>query len=286
MFDLAGLFSRFFSKVPESEQHVFCQYVGDDTILTGGHDELFLYLDGRDASLTPCLLRDREWEPAIRNWLALNVRLGTCFVDIGGNIGFHALTAARHVGSDGLVVAFEPQERLLNLFKRSISANVMSGYVHGWRLAIGDRHDHVHLGKFEHLTGSATLTGNELIVEREAVEMVPLPLALERVEAKVGRPCVPGTIKIDVEGFEVEVWEGMKVWTRGQSDLAIILEFSPVSYRDRGNDPHALLEDFAAHDFSIALLERDGSTRDLPRSEWVDMASSRQQFDLVLRKGA
>ncbi|WP_206245249.1 FkbM family methyltransferase [Novosphingobium terrae] len=285
LLDLKNRLRRFLAEILHHEQRSFAQYVGDDTIVMGGPDGMFLYLDGRDASLTPSLLRDRAWEPAIGRWLTQNLRAGECFVDIGANIGFHALMVARHVGANGLVVGFEPQQRPLQLFKRSISANNMGAFVHAKGLAIGDREDRVRLGKFEHLTGSATLTGNELIVDYEEVAMATLPAALEQLAAEIHRACSPDAIKIDVEGFEVELWEGMKAWVREKDKLAIILEYSPVSYRDRGSDPLALLEDFAHYGFAVTLLNEDGSTHELSRAEWVELANAQRQYDLVLIKG-
>jgi hypothetical protein len=152
---------------PQSEKYRLAQYVGDDTLLISSKVNLFVYLDGRDASLTPSLLRHGTWEPAIGAFIDQNLRPGNCFLDIGANIGFHALHAGQRVGDTGLVIAFEPQERLCQLIRRSISANLMLHHVHARRLAIGAEEGMASLGKFSHLTGSATLTPNQLIVERE-----------------------------------------------------------------------------------------------------------------------
>lgn len=39
------------------------------------------------------------------------LRRGDCFIDVGANLGFLALTASRAVGVDGRVLAFEPTRR-------------------------------------------------------------------------------------------------------------------------------------------------------------------------------
>ncbi len=72
-----------------------------------------------------------------RNWIDWNVlfgggyesQIGTLFgellglgdvaVDVGANIGVHALTLARIVGSTGSVIAFEPNPAARNLLQRT-----------------------------------------------------------------------------------------------------------------------------------------------------------------------
>lgn len=268
---------------PRGEVNRLIQYVGDETILLYGKDQVFIYVDGRDASLTPCLLRDDDWEPATRAFLDSILRPGDCFVDVGANNGIHSLRAARSVGPQGLVVAFEPQKRLFDLLHRSICANVMLDRVRLRRMAIGSETGTVHLGKFAHLSGSATLTQNSQIVDREEVPMATFPTALADVSAELGRSVEPDVIKIDVEGFEYSVWDGMKDWTRTRQVLTIVLEFSAVSYRDLGADPSKLLAEFVDYGFTVSTLTANGAKL-CTASDLQAIASSGAQTDLVLRK--
>ncbi len=260
------------------------QYVGDDTILTYGRDEVFVYLDGRDASLTPCLLRDGTWEPALCAFLKRNLRTSDCFVDIGANNGIHALRAARQVGTNGMVIAFEPQQRLYDLLHRSTCANLLGDRMHIRRMAIGASEGVANLGTFAHLTGSATMTANSQIIAHEAVPVAPLPSALSQIANEIQRPIEPRMIKIDVEGFEYDVWLGMREWTHSRENLIIAMEYSPVSYRDMGYDPLTLLVDFKSYGFKVSELVNDGSARLLTHLEMETMARSHRQYDLVISK--
>lgn len=47
------------------------------------------------------------WEPSLSGWLARTLRPGDVFVDVGANIGYYSLLAARLVGHLGSVVAIE-----------------------------------------------------------------------------------------------------------------------------------------------------------------------------------
>jgi len=250
-----------------------------------GADELFIYLDGRDASLTPALLREGAWERGISHWIDEALADGDCFVDIGANNGIHALHAARKVGRDGVVIAFEPQERLCQLIERSASANLMIDILHARRSAIGSSAGTVKIGKFAYLSGSATLTSNHRIIDSEEVSIATLPDALEQVSREIARRCDPDVIKIDVEGFEYEVWDGMKEWTLQRPKLAIVIEFSPVSYQNSGRDALRFLEEFVEYGFHVAQLNGSGSVQALDRADFVRMAQARAQFNLVLTKG-
>ena len=285
MFWLNKRLRRILSGVVQQERQRLTQYVGDETLLVHLDNGLFAYLDGRDASLTPAILLHRTWEAHIGRFIAGNLPVGGTFVDIGANMGVHSLTAAQVAGPDGFVVAFEPQQRHCDLLRRSVSANLFLHHFAVERMAIGAEQGTARLGKFDHLTGSATLTDNGAITAHEEAPMLPLADALAQVAAACHRPAiVPDMIKIDVEGFEYDVWNGMRDWAMAAERLTVILEYSPVSYRDMGRDPRALLADFAACGFATGQLDADGAVVPLDGEALDAMAAARSQFDIVLRK--
>jgi len=263
----------------------FHQYVGDNTVLMFGSDELFIYLDGNDAGITPSMIYQGTWETSIARWIDSQLPVDGCFVDIGANNGIHALRARRKVGADGTVIAFEPQQRLVGLIERSSSANSMIYNLHPRCMAIGASEGTARLGKFAHLTGSASMTANALFSSYEDVPLASLPAALAQVSHEIGKPCVPDVIKIDVEGFEYDVWDGMKEWTRQLPKLAIAIEYSPVSYRDNGRDPLKLLEEFIEYGFVILMIEEGGMTTPVDHSQLPAIAGSNRQYDMALTKG-
>src|SRR5207302_7866683 len=62
-------------------------------------------------------------EPEVQNALQQCLRPGMIFYDIGANIGFFSLLAARIVGKDGRVVAFEADPEIAARLREHVTRN-------------------------------------------------------------------------------------------------------------------------------------------------------------------
>ncbi len=63
------------------------------------------------------------WEPNLSNFIVSRLRHGDTFVDVGANIGYYTLLAARCVGREGAVVAIEPLPTALGELRRNTEIN-------------------------------------------------------------------------------------------------------------------------------------------------------------------
>jgi FkbM family methyltransferase len=128
---------------------------------------------------------------------------GATFVDIGANKGDFALFAARLVGESGRVVAIEPEKQNCEWIRRSIELN---GYrnIDLVEAAVGSQEGVADL----HLSD---VTSWHTLVERPpftspASEPVRVR-TLDTVLTELGVHAVDA-LKLDVEGWEMEVLEG------------------------------------------------------------------------------
>ncbi len=84
-----------------------------------------LLLDpAEDIARTILVSRQGKWEPEV--WAAISSGLsdGAVFFDVGAHIGYDSLKAARLVGENGRVVAFEPNPNTLTLLRSNIEASL------------------------------------------------------------------------------------------------------------------------------------------------------------------
>jgi len=145
-------------------------------------------------------------ERPLQEALARELKPGATFYDIGANIGFVTLIAARLVGPTGRVVAFEPVPKNVAAIRENLALNGID-----WA--------DVHETAMARHSGTASLIVSDVSAfSRLASINVPTG-ARETIEVKVdsvdeflasGSERAPDVVKIDVEGAELEVIEGMR----------------------------------------------------------------------------
>lgn len=79
-----------------------------------------------DEVMLPVSKRNGEWEPDERRWIEDQLGEGTVALDVGANVGYHAVTMARRVGPTGRVVALEPDPFNFQLLPANLRLNGVS----------------------------------------------------------------------------------------------------------------------------------------------------------------
>lgn len=145
-----------------------------------------------------------------RRFLEATLKPGSRFLDIGSNVGFFALMAARLVGPTGRVYAFEPEPDIHEALTRSARVN---GYDHleVFPFALSDREDELAFYRARDGTASSLVPeapGKERRYERTLKARVT---TLDRLVAE-GKLDVSNltAVKVDVEGEEVRTVTGMR----------------------------------------------------------------------------
>ena len=189
-------------------------------------------------------------EPGTRRVLSKLLVPGTTFVDVGAHIGLLTLAGARAVGASGKVLAIEPVPLCFELLQRSLILNGLAERVEGKCQAVGAHHARC---KFfvRDVLGHSSLTRGEFAADGDEIEVSVAPLdELVRPSQRVD------LIKIDVEGAELAVLEGMTRVIAENPELSIIAEFGPShlktadvaaekwlsAFQNRGFDPFVIDE--------------------------------------------
>jgi FkbM family methyltransferase len=191
------------------------------------------------------ILRRRAYEPLLTNWLLARLRQdgGGLFVDVGANIGWFALQAAR-AGQVEQVLAVEPDVLNHALLRRNIEANGLGGRVLPVACALGDAPGLARLSVYK----DSNLGKHSLVVDHgHGGCWVPV-LPLDGLLASLGLADRPlAALKVDVEGFEPRVFAGA---ARALARCATVLvELSPELSRAGGLDVAAVLDRLQAAGF-------------------------------------
>jgi len=145
-------------------------------------------------------------EPAVTEAMLRTVRTGHVVYDIGANLGYFTLVAARLVGPEGRVVAFEPvpwcaesvaaNAALNGLDHVEVRAQAVSRTSGRERLLVVGHADHSLLAS----VGSHANTREQIDVDAVAIDDL----------VGAGEIPPPDVLKIDTEGAELLVLDGMR----------------------------------------------------------------------------
>ncbi len=191
-----------------------------------------------------------SWEKPLTRWLATRLRPGDTFVDVGAHIGYFAIVASRLVGESGNVVAIEPLRRSFEQLEQNVALNHARN-IRAVNLAVLDRQSELVLWAHPRNPGATFTDPPNPGYRREApVEARPLTEILEAAEIARAR-----VIKIDVEGSEAAVVEGMTpLLSSTRDDLEVLVEIHPEHLERAGTSPEAIAEAFERAGFRGAAL--------------------------------
>jgi FkbM family methyltransferase len=163
-------------------------------------------------------------EVPIQDALAAHLKPGDVMYDVGANVGFFSLLAARLVGPSGKVVAFEPVPANAAAIRRNAALNHFSK-LEVVEAAVGDREGEIELILTRHPGGASIIpdTPSPDIIGRTRVPIVRLD-----DQVRVAKVPPPRFVKIDVEGAESAVLRGME-WIARTHRPAIVCELDDAS---------------------------------------------------------
>jgi len=230
-----------------------CQVVAvsADTALCRALGRYKMYVDLADEGLSPHLMLDGVWELGTTRALASRVREGVVAFDVGANLGYYTVLLAELVGASGHVHAAEPNPPVMARLERTVRVNGYGARVslHPAPLgAVGGEEVVLHVP--EGLPQNASLRGGGHAGSARHV------LVTTTLDAVVGDGPV-GFVKIDAEGAEQAIWQGMARLLARRAPLTVFAEFTP----DRYDDPAAFLRQMLETGFALSIVGADGEVR-------------------------
>ena len=258
-------------------------------VFPGGERRVFanglpMWVDTRDRVIATHLLGEGVWEPSETAAFLAHLREGMCVFDVGANIGYYTLLAARAVGSSGRVRAFEPEPHNFALLTRNLAENGFAN-VRLVNAAVSDRDGVVRLHLDDANFGAHSLeAGSVRTSSGRSVEVETVPLDRFADEASTFDAGV--LVKVDVQGAEALVVAGAQRLL-GLPNVTLFLEIWPEALERAQADAGRLLAALEDLGFRFEDVEAPESARRALRpAEILETCRARTQnwMNLLLTK--
>lgn len=192
----------------------------------------------------------RPYEDRFHAAIEKAVRPGDIAWDIGANVGFYTEIFCNLVGPQGSVVAFEPFPESIARIKERLPD---CAWLRLENVALGDKDADGRLvlsdaSTTHHLTSNGESDPN-------AQSIAVTVMRGDAVRERLGS--APNLIKVDVEGFEEEVLNGLSQTLSAPSLRAVFVEvhFNLLSRRGQPNAPVRIEKMLRAKGFRVAWLD-------------------------------
>ncbi|HRQ22145.1 MAG TPA: FkbM family methyltransferase [Anaerolineales bacterium] len=188
--------ARLMDKLPLYKEAAFCKGV-------------YCYI----ASVVELRRSERLFLPEVYAWLE-SFKPGEVFYDIGANIGMFSLTVAKLYNGQVKIYAFEPSFSTFDSLVRNVIGNRFGDVIIPSSIALG-RMRAVRTFNYTDIVAGASVHTLDAVINQTGEEFNPvfkqqvISYSLDDLVEQFGFP-VPTHIKIDVDGGELEIIEGMR----------------------------------------------------------------------------
>ncbi len=216
-------------------------------------DGLWLRTHKNANALTYALVSRGSFEPSVSACLDRALRPGDVLLDVGANIGYHTLRGAVAVGPKGRVVAVEPEADNLRILRENVTTNELANVT---VLPVAGGSNPGVLGLYT----SASNRGDHRLYAVEARPRQDVRVA--RLDDALGELGLePDVIKIDVQGWELEVVRGLER-TLERDRCVLVTELWSEGLAGAGAEPQEYIDLLRAHGFELFELA-DGKPKQL-----------------------
>jgi FkbM family methyltransferase len=206
-------------------------------------------------------------------------------LDIGANIGYTACVFAKAQKPPAKVYAFEPDATSFATLGEIVRRKELGDAVEIFNMAVGSADGSLEFWHNEEHSADHRVVTEQFKSSRPAGEKT-MTVPVTSVDSFVAGRNVRklSFIKIDVQGYELAVCEGMRKTLENFPEVVIAFEYAPDGMRELGFEPSALLEFFRSAGYQIHTLTR-GATSLAPDNRVIDAAVERKGYvDLLCSK--
>jgi len=171
-------------------------------------------------------------------------------LDIGAHIGYYTLTMAKFVGKNGKCFAFEPNPLNFSLLQKNVELNEFHNVVLENK-AVSNRNGTTDLYLCEDNSGMHRIHPSKYCKDKIQVNVIKLN---EYFSVDIRKKI--SLIKIDAEGSELEILEGLSKILKN-SQITVLLEFKPEHIIEHGSKPYEVLKFLDKYNFKIFIINEE-----------------------------
>jgi FkbM family methyltransferase len=182
-------------------------------------------------------------------------------LDIGANIGYTAWVFAGAIEARAKVYAFEPDAASFATLGEIIRRKNIAKRVEAFNIAVGSTDGLLEFWHNEAHSADHRVVTEQFKTSRPSSEKITR-VAVTSVDSFVAARNLRNIsfIKIDVQGYEFAVCEGMRQTREKFPEMSIAFEYAPDGMRELGFEPSALLDFFRSAGYQLHILTRAATT--------------------------
>lgn len=227
-----------------------------------GNDEIF-EIQGfkmKKGRTSRAIILTGDFEPSTTDLMKRLVKEGMHVFDLGANIGWFTLLLSKLVGDVGHVYAFEPDPYLFGILKENMELNNLHN-VSAYPLAVSNKSGKAKLSLNLTQDGDNRIESSMMTENTIEIETITLDEFCDENKVKMD------FIKMDVQGSEPKVFEGMKKSISSNPKIKIITEFYPSAITDVGSSPQDFVNSLEESGFILKEITEDISSHLKPVSK-------------------
>jgi FkbM family methyltransferase len=218
---------------------------------------------------------------------------GGHIIDVGAHVGYTSTVFARVLNPGFTIFSFEPAPDNFADLCATIGRRVGGVSIVPIQAAVGARSGSIQLwlnqrNRSDHRIVTAYFsTTDEYRKCSQARKTVEAELcSLDSFVQSLSGTQQVAFIKIDVQGYELEVFKGMRETLTSNPLVTIAFEYAPASLTALGYDPHDIAVFFADLGMPLYLLTRDGRLSTFDQSRLAALVERRGYCELVATRNA
>ncbi len=188
-------------------------------------------------------MQDKQEMELMRSY----IKKGDTIIDVGANIGFYAKMFADLAGPEGKVYGYEPDHYNFSLLEKTIKnySNIILK-----KAAVSNKSGQLEF----YISADKNVDHRAYAPDEFATKYIVDSISLDEFP---GKDVPIDLLKVDVQGYEMQVYHGAENLLRNNPGIKIFSEFWPYGLQKAGSSKEEFYDFFTDKGFSIHLL-KDG----------------------------